>query len=96
MDLLVPVWVFGSNRRLTQLPCCVASYPVGAQVQVSTSAFYAWAKAPTSTTKQDRENQLEAKTLDLFEKNRKTYGSRRLSTAFKDEGIHWGAIRRGV
>ncbi|NOT84553.1 MAG: transposase, partial [Methylococcaceae bacterium] len=74
------------------------TYPVTALcsvMQVSTSAFYAWAKAPISTARQDRQNQLETKTLELFEKNKKTYGSRRLSTAFKDEGIQVGRHKAG-
>ena len=48
-------------------------------MQVSTSAFYAWSKTPEDTDKKLLEKQLEAKALQLFEENRKTYGSRRLS-----------------
>jgi len=74
------------------------TYPVAALrtvMQVSASAFYAWAKVPISTTKQDQRNQLEARTIELFEKNKKTYGSRRLSDAFKKEGIQVGRHKAG-
>ncbi len=74
------------------------AYPVTALctvMQVSASAFYAWAKVPISTTKQDRRNQLEARTIELFEKNKKTYGSRRLSDAFKKGGIQVGRYKAG-
>ncbi len=56
--------------------------PSGAQVQVSTSAFYTWSKAPEETDKTVLQKQLEAKAVQLFEENRKTYGSLRLSEAF--------------
>ena len=49
---------------------------------VSTSAFYAWSKMPKDTNKKVLQKQLEAKAVQLFEENRKTYGSRRLSEAF--------------
>lgn len=45
-----------------------------------------------STAKQDHQNQLEIRTIDLFEK---TYGSHRLSAAFKDEGIQVGRHKVG-
>ena len=51
-------------------------------MQVSTSAFYAWSKTPEDTDKKLLEKQLEGKAVQLFEENRKTYGSRRLSEAF--------------
>ncbi|MEQ1546108.1 IS3 family transposase [Methyloglobulus sp.] len=56
-------------------------------MQVSASAFYAWAKTPVSTARQDQQTRPEARTLELFEKNKGTYGPRRLSAAFKKEGI---------
>jgi putative transposase len=74
------------------------TYPITALctvMQVSTSAFYAWAKAPIGTAKKDQQNQLEARMLELFEKNKKSYGSRRLSAAFKDEGIQVGRYKAG-
>jgi hypothetical protein len=49
---------------------------------VSTSAFYAWSKAPESNDKTIRQKQLETKAVKLFEENKKIYGSRRLSEAF--------------
>ena len=50
-------------------------------MQVSTSAFYAWAKTPEDTDKKIRQKQLEAKVRQLFEDNKKVYDSRRLSEA---------------
>jgi transposase InsO family protein len=64
-------------------------------MQASASAFYAWAKAPTGTARQDRQNQLEARTPELFEKNKKPSGSRRLSDAFKTGGIRVGRYKAG-
>lgn len=74
------------------------TYPVTALctvMQVSTSAFYAWVKAPISTAKKTQQKQLEAKTLQLFEENKKTYGARRLSDAFKKEGFQVGRFKTG-
>ena len=62
-------------------------------MQVSTSAFYVWAKTPASTAQKAQQKQLEMKALELFEKNKKTYGSRRLSEAFKKEGIEVGRFK---
>ena len=64
-------------------------------MQVSTSAFYVWAKTPASTAQKAQQKQLEMKALELFEKNKKTYGSRRLSEAFKKEGIEVGRFKAG-
>ena len=62
-------------------------------MQVSTRAFYAWAKAPESSAQKTQQKQLETKALELVEKNKKTYGSRRLSEAFKKEGIQVGRFK---
>lgn len=51
-------------------------------MQVSTRAFYTWAKTPEDTDKKIRQKQLEAKSIELFEENKNIYGSRRLSEAF--------------
>jgi len=50
-------------------------------MQVSTSAYYAWVQAPENTDKMKKKAALEAKALELFEVNKKCYGSRRLSDA---------------
>ena len=64
-------------------------------MQASTRAFYAWAKAPESSAQKTQQKQLETKALELVEKNKKTYGSRRLSEAFKKEGIQVGRFKAG-
>ncbi len=60
-----------------------------------TSAFYAWAKTSEDTDKKLLQKQLEAKAVQLFEENRKTYGSRRLSEAFFYEGFQVGRYKAG-
>lgn len=64
-------------------------------MRVSPSAFYAWAQAPENTAKKERQKQLEARACQLFEENKKSYGSRRLSDAFKKEGIPVGRFKAG-
>jgi putative transposase len=75
-----------------QQKACPVTALCGA-MQVGASAFYAWAKTPISTARQGQQAQLEARTLELFENNKRTYGSRRLSAAFKDEGIPVGRCK---
>ena len=60
---------------------------------VSTSAFYAWSKAPESNDKKILQKQLETKAVQLFEENKKIYGSRRLSEAFIKEDIQVGRYK---
>jgi len=48
-------------------------------MEVSSSVFYAWSKATFCTDKKIRQKQLEVKVIQLFEDNKKIYGSRRLS-----------------
>jgi putative transposase len=62
-------------------------------MQVSTSAFYAWAKTPEDTDKKILQKQLEAKAIELFEENKNVYGSRRLSEAFIKEDIQVGRYK---
>ncbi|WP_262966964.1 IS3 family transposase [Methylobacter psychrophilus] len=62
-------------------------------MQVSTSAFYAWAKMPKDTDKKIRQKQLEAKAIELFGENKNVYGSRRLSEAFIKEDIQVGRYK---
>jgi len=62
-------------------------------MDVSTSAFYAWAKAPMTTDKKEYQKQLEVKAIQLFIDNKRTYGSRRLSEAFLDEDIKVGRFK---
>lgn len=62
-------------------------------MRVSTSAFYAWSKAPENTDKKTLQKQLEARAIELFDENKKTYGSRRLSDAFIKEDIQVGRFK---
>ena len=66
-------------------------------MQVSTSAYYAWQQEADSPDKAHQREQLETKVIELFETNKKVYGSRRLSDALKTEGIHAGRYKvRGL
>lgn len=60
---------------------------------VSTSAFYAWTKAPDETDKKGQQKQLETKAIQLFDENKQVYGSRRLSEAFIKEDIQVGRFK---
>ena len=62
-------------------------------MEVSSSAFYAWVKAPICTDNKIRQKKLEIKAIQLFEDNKKVYGSRRLSKAFIDEDIKVGRFK---
>ena len=62
-------------------------------MQASTSAYYAWVQAPENTDKMKKKAALEAKTRELFEANKKCYGSRRLSYALKKAGIEAGRYK---
>ena len=62
-------------------------------MEVSSSAFYAWVKAPICTDNKIPQKKLEIKAIQLFEDNKKVYGSRRLSKAFIDEDIKVGRFK---
>jgi transposase InsO family protein len=62
-------------------------------MEVSSSAFYAWVKAPICTDNKIRQKQLEIKAIQLFKDNKKVYGSRRLSEAFIKEDIEVGRFK---
>ena len=62
-------------------------------MQVSTSAFYAWTQATENTDKTKKKATLEAKARELFEANKKSYGSRRLSDALKKAGMEAGRYK---
>lgn len=62
-------------------------------MQVSTSAFYAWSRMPEESDKKTLKKQLETKAAQLFEENKKVYGSRRLSEAFIKEDIQVGRYK---
>jgi hypothetical protein len=59
-------------------------------MRVSTSAFYAWNQQPEITDKARKREVFDIKVRDIFEANRKTYGSRRLSKELKKTGINAG------
>jgi len=62
-------------------------------MQVSTSAFYGWAKLPETSDKTMQEEELESKVRQLFDDHKQTYGSRRLSDALKKAGINAGRYK---
>ncbi len=62
-------------------------------MQVSTSAFYAWAQASENTEKARQQEAVETQVRRLFEVNKNSYGSRRLSDALKKEGIAAGRYK---
>jgi len=60
-------------------------------LQVSKSRYYSWLKEPS--VKIIKDQYLEPKIMKIFETNRETYGSPRISDALKDEGIICGVNR---
>ena len=60
-------------------------------LQVSKSRYYSWLKEPS--VKKIKDQYLEPKIMKIFETNRETYGSPRISDALKDEGIICGVNR---
>jgi hypothetical protein len=53
---------------------------------VSASAFYAWNQRPKMTDKARKRDAFDIKVRDIFEANRKIYGSRRISKELKRLG----------
>jgi transposase InsO family protein len=69
------------------------AYPVTALcsvMQVSRSAYYAWAKRPGATAKDQERQQMEQRAAQIFADSRRTYGSRRLSRELKKAGFDAG------
>jgi putative transposase len=62
-------------------------------MQVSSSAFYAWAKRPESSGKTKEKAGLEAKLRQIFDDNKQVYGSRRISKELKKIGIIAGRYK---
>jgi putative transposase len=62
-------------------------------LQVSTSAFYAWAQATENTDKIKKKEALEAKARELFEENKNVYCSRRLADALMKAGMEAGRYK---
>ena len=59
-------------------------------MEVSASAFYAWAKKPEDTDKTRQREALEAKARQLFDDHKQIYGYRRLSDALGKAGMTSG------
>ena len=69
------------------------AYPVTvlcAVMQVSTSAYYAWAKQPEATGRAKEAQALERQIAQIFEDSKQTYGSRRIEDELKKSGIPAG------
>jgi transposase InsO family protein len=62
-------------------------------MRVSTSAFYAWNQQPEITYKTRKREAFDAKVRDVFEENRKVYGSRRISNILKEQGVNAGRYK---
>jgi len=62
-------------------------------MQVSSSAFYSWAKRPESSGKTKEKAGLEAKLRQIFDDNKQVYGSRRISKELKKVGIIAGRYK---
>lgn len=74
------------------------TYPVTvlcSVMNVSTSAFYAWNQQPEISDKMKQREKFDAKVREIFEENKKVYGSRRISIALKEQGINAGRIKPG-
>jgi transposase InsO family protein len=59
-------------------------------MEVSSGAFYAWAKKPEDTDKTRQRAALEAKARQLFDDHKQTYGYRRLSNELGKAGMKSG------
>ena len=62
-------------------------------MRVSTSAFYAWNQRPKMTGKARKREAFDIKVRDIFEANRKIYGSHRISKDLKRLGINAGRYK---
>ena len=62
-------------------------------MQVSSSAFYAWAKRPETSDKTKEKAELDAKIRQIFDDNKQIYGSRRISKELTKAGINAGRYK---
>jgi transposase InsO family protein len=72
------------------------AYPVTvlcSVMQVGRSAYYAWAKRPEATAKDQQRQRMEQCAARIFEDSRRTYGSRRLSRELKEAGFAAGRYK---
>lgn len=69
------------------------AYPITllcAVMQVSSSAYYAWAKQPEATGQAKEAQAFERRVAQVFEDSKQTYGSRRIADELKKSGIPAG------
>lgn len=62
-------------------------------MQVSTSAYYSWAKQPEITEKSIENKRLESKTRELFGGFKQIYGARRLADELRKAGFNVGRYK---
>jgi transposase InsO family protein len=62
-------------------------------MKVSTRAFYAWNRQPEMPDKARKKEAFDIKVRDIFEVNRKIYGSRRISIELKKADINAGRYK---
>jgi putative transposase len=56
-------------------------------MQVSTSAYYAWAKQPETTEKTKENEKVEIKIRQIFDEFKQTYSARRLAGELNKAGL---------
>ncbi|TPQ26990.1 hypothetical protein C2U68_09915 [Methylomonas koyamae] len=62
-------------------------------MQVSTSAYYAWLKAPQDNDNQRQDQKLAEKVRQLFIDNKQSFGSRRLADRLQKQGFAVGRFK---
>jgi transposase InsO family protein len=62
-------------------------------MEVSTSAYYAWCKAPQDGDNQQQDQLLADKVQQIFTDNQQCFGSRRLSERLKKQGLDVGRFK---
>jgi transposase InsO family protein len=72
------------------------AYPVTvlcAVMQVSKSAYYAWAKRPEAAAQSKEAGPFEQRVVQIFEDSKKTYGSRRIADELQKSGVAAGRYK---
>jgi transposase InsO family protein len=72
------------------------AYPVSvlcAVMQVSKSAYYAWAKRPEAAAQPKEAGLFEQRVVQIFEDSKRTYGSRRVAGELQKSGIPAGRYK---
>jgi transposase InsO family protein len=62
-------------------------------MQVSTSAYYAWLKAPQADDKDQRDQKMAEKAKQIFIDNKQSFGSRRLADRLQKQGFAVGRFK---